>query len=414
VVSGLAVAFQRGGDVALTFLRSGKLKRRRGVSIVYVGIAMFALLGLISLAVDLGRVRMVHAQMQAATDASAFGGTIELPTADFAAIEQAAIDVAAANKADQSSVVVKSADIEFGIYDPLDRTFTVLAKGNGGVSDPRHAANALRVTANRASVPLYFARVVGVNNSAMKTVAAAFIRGGPSQFGIVGLDGINSNGNKATIDSYNAAKGVYSGVTKGENATAASNKVIDLGNGDILGDARPGPGYGPIQHGPNGGATGWTAELETPLVYPPVSVPAGAAQLPNIKTPIPGGTPGNPKIYQTKDFPLVKNGTTSFTGPVRIYVTGAIDLKGNTVVTPSNVPGNLEIFVVGPGPVSMNGTTGFSAHLYAPQAPLDFHGTPDYYGTIVAKSILFKGTADIHYDESLGPSGVPFRSVLVE
>jgi hypothetical protein len=375
---------------------------------------MIALFGLVSLAVDLGRVRMVHAQMQAATDAAAFGAAIQLPTADFNFIEQEAIDVAALNKADLSSVAVVRSDIEFGIFDPTDRTFTVLAKGNGGTSDPRHGANAVRVTAKRPSIPLYFAKIVGVSSSNARTVAAAFIRGGPTKFGIVGLEGIDSNGNKATIDSYNAAKGPYSGVTKGENATAASNKVIDLGNGDILGDARPGPGFGPLQHGPNGGATGWTAELETPLVYPPASVPGGATQLPNQKTPIQGGTPGNPRIYQTTNFPLVKNGTTTFTGPVQVYVTGAVDLKGNTVVTPSNVPANLEIFVVGPGPVSMNGTTAFYAHLYAPQADLNFHGTPDFYGTIVARSILFKGTADIHYDESLGLSGPPFRSVLVQ
>jgi hypothetical protein len=397
--------------VGPTFLPKNKSKQRRGFSIVYAGVAMIALFGLVSLAVDLGRVRMVHAQMQAATDASAFAGAIELPTADFTGIEQAAIDVAAANHADQASVVVTSSDIEFGIFDPTDRTFTVLAKGNGGLSDPRHSANAIRITANRASVPLYFAKIVGVSNSAIRTIAAAYIRGGPSQFGIVGLEGIDSNGNKATIDSYNAAKGQYSGLTKGSNATAASNKVIDLGNGDIAGDGRPGPGFGPVEHGPNGGVTGWSAELETPLAYPPASVPGGAMQLPNTKT-VAGGTPGNPIIYKTTDFPL--NKSTTFTGPVRVYVTGAVTLKGNTIVAANNLPANLEIYVVGAGPVSMNGNTGFYAHLYAPQADIDIHGTPDFYGTMIGRSIDFKGTADIHYDESLGISGAPFRSALVQ
>jgi Flp pilus assembly protein TadG len=384
---------------------------RRGFSIIYLGIAMFALLGIISLAVDLGRVRMVRAQMQAATDAAAFAAVMEMPTVDFTAAEQAAIDIAAANDADNASVVVKSADIQFGKWDPDTRTFKLLAKGNGGVTDPRHNADAIRVTATRDPVPLYLAKTIGVSKVSVQTVATAYIRGGPDRFGIVGLDFVNANGNVASIDSYPAATTTYSKLTARDRATVASNGDIDLQNGDILGDARPGID-GTYTAKKNGGATGWTANLQTRLAYPAASVPGGATQLPNQATPLDGGTPGNPKIYKTANFPL--NKTTTFKGPVRVYVTGSVDLKGNTVVTSGNLPGNLEIFVVGAGPVSMNGNTAFYAHVYAPQAPLDFHGTPDFYGTIVAKSILFKGTADIHYDESMGNSGDPFRSALVE
>jgi Flp pilus assembly protein TadG len=384
---------------------------RRGVSIIYVGIAMLVLIGIVSLAVDLGRVRMVRAQMQAATDAAAFAAVMEMPAVDFNAVEDAAIDIAAANQADNSSVVVKSADVEFGKWNADTRTFKVLAKGNGGPTDPRHAADAIRVTATRDPVPLYLAKAIGVTKVSIQTVATAYIRGGPDRFGIVGLDFIDAKGNPASIDSYPAATNIYSKLTARDRATVASNGDIDLQNGDVLGDARPGVD-GVYKAKKNGGATGWTANLQTPLAYPPASVPPGAFQLPNQATPIDGGSPGNPKIYKTTNFPL--NKTTTFKGPVRIYVTGSVDLKGNTVVTAGNLPSNLQIFVVGPGPVSMNGTTAFYAHVYAPQAPLDFHGTPDFYGTIVAKSILYKGTADIHYDESVGISGDPFRAALVQ
>lgn len=371
---------------------------------------MLALFGLVSLAVDLGRVRMIHAQMQAATDAAAMAAVMQMPTVDFSGIEQTAIDVAAENKADNSSVVVTSADVDFCIYDPSDRSITVLKKGDGSEKDPRHGANAIRVTAHRDSIPLYFAKVVGVGSSAITTVATAYIRGGPTQFGIVGLDGVSSNGNKATIDSYNAANGGYSAGHPDDQATVASNKLIDLGNGDILGDAHQGVGEGVPKPGPNGGATGWTAELQTPLVYPPVTVPAGATQLPSGKT-IQGGTLANPTVYKTTNFPL--NKSTTITGAVKIYVTGSLTLKGNTIITSNNLPANLQIFVVGTGPVSMNGNTGFYAHLYAPQADIDIHGTPDFYGTMVGKTISFKGTSDIHYDESLGFTGA-YRSALVQ
>jgi hypothetical protein len=390
--------------------RSTDLSQRRGFSIVYVGMAMLALFGLVSLAVDLGRVRMIHAQMQAATDASAFAGVMQMPAVDFAAVQQAAIDVAAENQADYLSVAVQSSQIEFGTWDAVTRKFTVLT-GDGSISDPRHGADALRVTAIRKSVPLYFAKVFGVVDPDIRTVAAAYIRGGPTEFGIVGLDFIDANGNPAAIDSYPAANGPYNNLTKRDRASVASNGDIGLQNGDVLGDARPGVD-GTYSAKKNGGATGWHANLQTPLDYPPVTVPAGATQLPNSAAPIAGGTPGNPKIYKTTNFPL--NNSTTFTGPVQVYVTGSVTLKGNTVVTAGNLPSNLQIFVVGVGPVTMNGNTGFYAHVYAPQAPLDYHGTPDFYGTVVAKSITFKGTARIHYDESLDGLGGPYRTALVQ
>ena len=78
----------------------------------------------------------------------------------------------------------------------------------------------------------------------------------------------------------------------------------------------------------------WQAELEAPLVYPNATVPGGATQLPNTAS-VAGGSTGNPKIYKTTNFPLVKS--TTFTGPVIIYVTGSISLpEGAEMIMPGD------------------------------------------------------------------------------
>jgi hypothetical protein len=52
-------------------------------------------------------------------------------------------------------------------------------------------------------------------------------------------------------------------------------------------------------------------------------------------------------------------------------------------------------------------------HLYAPQSAVTFTGTSDFYGWIVGKSITFKGTTNLHYDESLHDT-TPFTASLVQ
>src|ERR1700722_7996962 len=53
--------------------------RRRGVAIVYVAVCMIATMGLLSLAVDLGRVETAKTELRRATDAAARAALAALP-----------------------------------------------------------------------------------------------------------------------------------------------------------------------------------------------------------------------------------------------------------------------------------------------------------------------------------------------
>src|SRR5204862_5712760 len=97
-------------------------KSRRGLAIIYVGVLMLGAFGLVSLAVDLGRVRVGRVQLSTAADAAAIAGVQKLPVPSVPQARQAAINVAAMNKAVQGTGggtpvnLDANADITFGLY----------------------------------------------------------------------------------------------------------------------------------------------------------------------------------------------------------------------------------------------------------------------------------------------------------
>src|SRR5262245_42275495 len=58
------------------------LVRRRGHSIIYFAFVLIAAFGIVSLAVDLGRVRVSRVQLSTAADAAAIAGVQKLPIPD--------------------------------------------------------------------------------------------------------------------------------------------------------------------------------------------------------------------------------------------------------------------------------------------------------------------------------------------
>src|SRR5437773_4304814 len=76
-------------------------KSRRGLAIIYVGVLMLGAFGLVSLAIDLGRVRVGRVQLSTAADAAALAGVWKLPVPNAAGARQDAVTVGAQNSAIQ-------------------------------------------------------------------------------------------------------------------------------------------------------------------------------------------------------------------------------------------------------------------------------------------------------------------------
>src|SRR6184192_3482732 len=103
----------------------GNRVRRSGTAIIWVTFAFTAMVGFVSFAADYGRVQLAKTQLLEASDAAARAAVGTLGKG-IPAAQTAAISVAAANTCDGSPVAITASDIQFGYFDTISGSFTVL------------------------------------------------------------------------------------------------------------------------------------------------------------------------------------------------------------------------------------------------------------------------------------------------
>src|SRR3954469_15878980 len=135
------------------------LNRRNGVVIWYAIVLMAAMCMILSLAVDYGRAQIVKTELMRAADSAARAAAAEVPV-DPTKARALAVQYAAMNTADGSTVKLAGGDIVLGTWDLKQKAFKALP------SNQLDQANAVQVTARRSvgtgdAVPLLFARILG-------------------------------------------------------------------------------------------------------------------------------------------------------------------------------------------------------------------------------------------------------------
>jgi hypothetical protein len=408
----------------------------RGSTLLYVTVCMVVLVGFVSLAVDLGRVRAAHTELRIAADAGVFAGMQYMRSDQDQAVADA-ISTAEANSAHGTAVDLQSSDVEFGRWRYYSKTFEA--------QDARYSTNAMRVSARRTTargnpIPLGFAKLLGFNSKNVEARATAMITGGRATLGIVGIDSLTMVGTAET-DSYNSSEGAYNAATRYDNGDIASNGVIDLtGTIDVNGSVHTGPD-GDVNAGGNTTVTGDEFPFPEPLDYPPVDAsPYATANdntlllLPppakekdqylkvtrdltfgaNASFHIPGvgdaGVDPAATVVRYYIHNLTLHGTANITvgHNVELYIDGpSVDVAGNIgPTTTSTNPGDFKIFIDGPANVRISGqgnqANKFEAVLYAPESNITIGGNTDYYGAVIGRTLDIQGTAGIHYDEALG------------
>jgi len=239
-----------------------------------VGVSMIAIFAVISLAVDLGRLRWAKARMQTAADAAALAGAYPIPDQAFTQARTSAVNTSGQNTVEVNDPVVldSNQDIEFGLWRyPATGTASPpfvpvgSVESNGNVVDLREA-NACRVTNRRTTargnaMRLIAARILGPQTCNLATTATAYVSDGRGNgFAFIGLDWIRFTGNSYT-DSYDwhfpyGDPNIHSG------SSIATNGMITLGGTtDIRGDARPGMNSY-VDMSNNVTVTGWTAPMD--------------------------------------------------------------------------------------------------------------------------------------------------------
>jgi len=278
----------------------------------------------------------------------------------------------------------------------------------------------------------------------------------------------------ASKESYPGYNGANSNGSIATNGSIDLVGTVDI-NGDARYGHDPGDADGYNEYISTNGtvSTGWQAPLSEDITYTVEGAPAGVSRYSNedlvyIVAPwnstqflnaltlalnVGGNSPTDTKVYPLPGSPnpnnpaklyfgglgVGANWTLNLTGGyyliyvngnvlcqssgsivlnngahVKLVVNGSIDIKGALDVKSVN-PADLEIDVIKAGTtVDLRGSTSLAAHINAPLSAVTISGTPDFYGTVMGKTLEFNGVSGIHYDESLANVVGPFQIRLVK
>ncbi|HXE53203.1 MAG TPA: pilus assembly protein TadG-related protein, partial [Tepidisphaeraceae bacterium] len=259
------------------------VRSRRGTVLVYTTIAMVAFAGFISLAVDVGHVRMVRNQLQDAADAAARYAVAGMQTGGPTQARSNAVSIAAKNYADGTPVVLDpNNDIQFGTWDPVAKTFTPLSGA------AQTGANAVQITCQRSAargnaVALAFASIVGKSTSDAQATSTATIN--TTVQGFVGINGISLQSFNI-VASYDSSSNSPDRSMSWKGGEIASNGPINiLDNCFVLGNIVLGPS-GSLTKGLWFLLTGQQQTLPSPMYYAPASAGDAAANNNNAQIPL--------------------------------------------------------------------------------------------------------------------------------
>lgn len=154
-------------------VRSRKSNLRRGITIVWVAVTAVTMAGFASLAVDVGYMYSIQADLQRTADACALAAASRLVSgssqeASLANALAAAQSFGAGNTSDHLPMSIEPEDVIFGTYNFNDATgkYAFVADDSGEIA-------AVRVIARRPGVSLIFSRVMGFNTTDVTAQATA-------------------------------------------------------------------------------------------------------------------------------------------------------------------------------------------------------------------------------------------------
>lgn len=352
---------------------------------VLMSILLVVLAGFVSLAVDVGRVRLARSELQTAADAAAFAGAnglIQAPRgvdiAEDGAIAAGAenkdidVDPARGGRLDTPVAMAPGEDVEFGIWRPQNGPTPghwEPIDSNGTGVDERREANAVRAWGRRVTkyidpdsgavvtrntgLKLIFAPILpsGPLTGEIERHAIAMLTGGDVSTGFVGIDWVKFNGTTKT-DSFNALTENYPGVDgPNKNSAIASDGDITLvGGTQIWGDVHPGE-FGSMQPQPLGDdvqVTGYMNPLDF-LLKPLLPMP-GFSPKPLAQCNLAGSI--NPAGALKSNLSFAPNGNTTLKMPssggtvAYFYFKGWTEKSHDSVII-DNTAGQIFIWVDG-------------------------------------------------------------------
>ena len=146
---------------------SSTLRDQTGQILPWVAVMMFSLIGTCALTLDVGRVMVVHRQLQAATDSAALAGAQNMPDGPYTTVAQS-YSAGSGNSNNSAGYTPGTA-----VVTPLCISFL---KSQGLPCSGSPGANAIQVQQS-ASVPMLFAGLLGVKTLNISATSTAAMRG---------------------------------------------------------------------------------------------------------------------------------------------------------------------------------------------------------------------------------------------
>ncbi len=153
----------------------GLWRDRRGVTAIATALSMVVLAGFAGFAIDIGHVELVQRQLQASTDAAALAGAYDInccSSAPGTAITTATSYSAAAG----GKNAISNLTVTMASGYPVEKCLTSTGVSCSGPD----SANAIQVK-QQATVPMFFAQILGVNSFTVSATSTAGAKGGTAQ-----------------------------------------------------------------------------------------------------------------------------------------------------------------------------------------------------------------------------------------
>lgn len=361
---------------------------RKAFTLIYTGLSLGALTGIISLSVDFGRVQVAKAQLASAVDAAARYAASGISDGTYVTKAQTA---AAANPVDTGTLTLLAGDVELGTWNTTSRTFAV-----GGATP-----NALRVTgrltAGRGTpIPTPFLSLLGrtstnlYSQSIVCATTSSSGSGGSSD--VIGLNSVNLSGG-ALIRRLASESGT---VRVGTNNTMAL----------VPGTYIQGDAYYRTTNptGPNSAYTGSKIAMTSDMSFPAPVVPSGATNLGAVNVDWQGLTlaAGN---YTCTSLTFGGGGTVTLNGDVNIYCSGAVDIGNGCTINTSNGAKKFILNMTSNSTANVNMTSAFYMGFYGPSATLHLTGSSPMIGSAVTNNLNMDGSATLTYTSTLATAG---------
>jgi Flp pilus assembly protein TadG len=391
-------------------------KGESGQALVFAGLSLVVLTGVVGLAIDMGYLRYTKRRLQTAADSAAIAGASEL-SGNYKA---AALNDSKSNGFENG---VNGVTVTSSNPPPLGSPF----------AGKTNAKSYVQVDVQQ-NAPTFFMRLFGIRSTSLTATAVAQLGGSRGCIYALGLlGGITVNGT-VTAPGCGVLDNAILTIGGGCITARSIGVVLSL----LGGCANPAPIIG-------------IDPAADPLAYlnPPGGCGGGGGggrrdvNSPTTTTLLPGFYCGGIRVMNTNRGDVVftsgmyvlngvglqvQNGNTgNLSGNgVFFYVAGggSVQIAGTgnvTMTAPANspspgIPGGV-LFYQGRGdhqPASINGNLNLTGALYFPSATLTLDGNlTSTYSAIVAQTINFNGNAAIGTDYTSLPDGSPVKAAVL-